>query len=242
MPFTAAHPALVLPILRWRNLSATGLVVGSLSPDFEYFLKMSVLSRYSHMFWGLFYFDLPVTLCLAIIFHVVVKRPLIDNLPAWISERFDTLYALDFVGYLRSHFASFMVSALIGAASHIIWDSFTHAHGFVVQRFPFFVTTIIPYDGARYPLYYALQHFSTGIGLVCLMWYLWRIPRTVFHRQPATWSFWPLLVLVAIVLLVLRFSGGWREQIGNQVVSVISASLAGLTVSGWWHKTKSAHG
>jgi hypothetical protein len=69
MPFTPAHPAIVLPLIRSRYFSATGLIIGSLSPDFEYFFKMSVDSIYSHSKVGLFYFDLPVTIVLALLFQ-----------------------------------------------------------------------------------------------------------------------------------------------------------------------------
>jgi hypothetical protein len=42
MPFTFAHPAIVLPLKhlpkRWYSL--TGLIIGSMTPDFEYFIRM----------------------------------------------------------------------------------------------------------------------------------------------------------------------------------------------------------
>ena len=56
MPFTPAHPAIVLPLIRSRYFSATGLIIGSLSPDFEYFFKMSVDSIYSHSKGGIILF------------------------------------------------------------------------------------------------------------------------------------------------------------------------------------------
>jgi hypothetical protein len=56
MPFTFAHPAVVLPggYLPKQWLSLTGLVVGSRTPDFEYFFRWRVLSLYSHTLAGIF--------------------------------------------------------------------------------------------------------------------------------------------------------------------------------------------
>ena len=84
MPFTAAHPALVLPFIKGnpRFISASGLIAGSLAPDFEYFFKLSVNGVHGHTIWGLLYFDIPVAAFLAVVFHAVVKNNLIDNLPA----------------------------------------------------------------------------------------------------------------------------------------------------------------
>jgi hypothetical protein len=50
MPFTFSHPALILPLTRLpkRWVSATGLVIGSIVPDFEKFLKMNDGNTYSH--------------------------------------------------------------------------------------------------------------------------------------------------------------------------------------------------
>lgn len=59
MPFTFSHPAIVLPLtsLPKRCISVTGFVIGSLTPDFEYFIRMKVKSEYSHTISGLFWFD-----------------------------------------------------------------------------------------------------------------------------------------------------------------------------------------
>ena len=57
MPFTFSHPALILPLKYFPNkwFSLTGLVIGSLTPDFEYFLRMRIKSVYSHTLEGIFW-------------------------------------------------------------------------------------------------------------------------------------------------------------------------------------------
>ena len=81
MPFTFSHPAIILPLnyLSKKWFSITGLVIGSLSPDFEYFIRMKIESNYSHTFWGIFYFDLPLGIMLTFIFHNIVKNELFEN-------------------------------------------------------------------------------------------------------------------------------------------------------------------
>jgi len=61
MPFTLAHPAAVLPI--WAGgkprLRLAALVLGALTPDFEYFLHLNTVGRYAHSLPGLFFVCLP---------------------------------------------------------------------------------------------------------------------------------------------------------------------------------------
>jgi hypothetical protein len=105
MPFTFSHPALVLPLkyLPQRFYSLTGLIIGSMTPDFEYFIRMTVGSIYSHTFWGIFYFDLPVGIALCFIFHGIVRDQLIDHLPAPLRERFWSLKSFNWKFFLNPH-------------------------------------------------------------------------------------------------------------------------------------------
>src|SRR5882672_4790463 len=172
MPFTPAHPALVLPFIRWRYVSATALIIGSMAPDFEYFFKISVSGNHGHTLWGALYFDLPVTFLMAWLFHAVVKRNAIHNLPVFLQRKFEDTLALDFMGYFKSHPVVFFFSALAGTASHILWDGFTHRYGYFVNAIPTYKKIFIPYDGVKYPLFYALQNISSGVGLTLVLLYL----------------------------------------------------------------------
>src|SRR5687768_17605098 len=105
MPFTPAHAAAVIPFLKMnpRYVSATGLVIGSIAPDFEYFFKFSVESFYSHSVWGILYFNIPVTVLLAFVFHSVVKKNLIGNFPRALRDRFQHVLAFNFIEYLKKN-------------------------------------------------------------------------------------------------------------------------------------------
>jgi len=237
MPFTAAHPAIVLPFLKLnpRYFSATGLVIGSMTPDFEYFFKMSVESKYSHTIAGLFYFDLPVAVLLSVFFHQIVKFNLIQSLPAIIRNRLQEILHFNFLAYLKSHPVVFLLSALAGSASHIFWDSFTHADGFFVREIPFYDGRYIPYDGVSYPLWYALQHISTFVGLVVIFVYL-LMQKPVNVTEPIRISrikYWAVIVIVTAMVVTIRFtipSSDYNE--GNFVVTSISGFCIAVFIAG----------
>jgi len=237
MPFTPAHPAIILPLIRSRYLSATGLVIGSLAPDFEYFFKMSVSSEYSHTLAGLFYFDLPVTLFVSLLFHSVVKKNFIYNLPMFFQKRFQVMLHVDFLKYLKDHWLIFVISALLGAASHIFWDSFTHNNAYFVRTLPFYKGTYVPYDGVKYPLFYALQHISTAFGLTIVGIYVVALKpiQTPLVSIPKV-LYWFTLVLIAIVIVRVRFVIYPLDyDLGNAVVTSVSGLLLGLVCCGFFN-------
>ncbi len=235
MPFTPAHSAIVLPLLKSRLFSATGLIVGSLSPDFEYFLKMQVSGVHGHTIPGLLYFDLPVTVVLSLLFHQVVKKNLIANMPLFFQRRFQDVLELDFIKYLKDRWFVFVISALMGAASHIFWDGFTHNNTYFVRTLPFYEGTFIPFDGVRYPLFYALQHISTVVGLAAVGVYV--IAKRKSDSTPVRdpkFSYWIILFLMTLLILWIRFYIHPEDlDLGNFIVSVISGLLLASVCCGF---------
>ena len=94
MPFTLVHPIAVLPLKRARPrwFSLTGLVIGSMGPDFEYFLRWAAHSTVAHSVTishglpALLFFNLPMVLLLSFLLHDLVKQPLLRHLP-WALPR-----------------------------------------------------------------------------------------------------------------------------------------------------------
>ncbi|KFN01337.1 hypothetical protein DJ93_1011 [Bacillus clarus] len=62
MPFTFAHPAAVIPFCKKQSpyISVTALVLGSMAPDFEYFLHFRPYGSIGYTRLGFFYFNLPL--------------------------------------------------------------------------------------------------------------------------------------------------------------------------------------
>jgi hypothetical protein len=235
MPFTPSHAAIVLPWLKSRKLSATGLIVGSMAPDFAYFFTLSTEGKYSHTLLSILYFSIPVTIFLGWLFHEVVKKNLLACLPAFFSERFYDTYQFEFVPYLRANLVPFAISAALGAASHILWDSFTHAEGYFASNLPFYEGVVVPYEGVRYPLFYALQYISSFIGLFFILVYvLLKERRPLPSNNVAAFPYWLTLLTIAAIVIVVRFTVFSRgnDTEGVRIVVLISGLCLGGVVSG----------
>ena len=171
MPFTAAHPAAILPLLRHRCwFSATGLVAGSIAPDFQYFLLFPFLDQSGHTLAGLLYFNLPVALVIASIFQLVVRWPAVAHLPDWFKGRARAVPLLNWLEYLKQRWAVFAFSAVLGAFTHIFWDAFTHESGYFVQVWPV-LTSMVTVMGYEIMFCRLLQHGSTLVGGLLILRY-----------------------------------------------------------------------
>src|SRR3954454_10119999 len=83
MPFTPAHPAIVVPLARrWPGVFVLpALVVGSMSPDFEYFVYLKPIRTIGHDLIGIPLLCVPSGLLVLLAFEFVMKGPLIQLLP-----------------------------------------------------------------------------------------------------------------------------------------------------------------
>jgi hypothetical protein len=228
MPFTLAHPAIVLPLAcfskRW--FSMTGLVAGSLAPDFEYFLRMEMRSDYSHTINGVFWFDLPLGVLLAFIFHDVIRDGLIENLPLTLKSRFLPLTQVQWNSYFRKNWPVFIGSVLIGAFSHLFWDGWTHPNGIFVETFPALSGT---FHGIPMPVFKILQHASTLLGGFLIVFFVLRLPRDMTVRQGMSIGFWLLFCCFDAAIVILRFLLSAKPvALGDFLATLISASLLAL--------------
>jgi hypothetical protein len=240
MPFTLSHPAITLPLtyLPRQWVSLTGLVIGSLTPDFEYFLRMRIESSYSHTIVGLFWFNLPLGLLLAFIFHNLVRDSLLDNLPTFLKSRFSTLRQFDWNKYFKKNWLVVTISILIGAASHIFWDSFTHNYGFFVETIPA-LTNKIDLLGMQVPIFKILQHSSTIIGGLVIIYAIYKLPKNSKIVGNINIKYWVILTGIMLSIIAIRLLSGLEfKQYGNLIVTGISAGLISLMLTPWLIKTK----
>jgi hypothetical protein len=233
MPFTLSHPAAVIPLkLIFKRLSLPALVIGSIAPDFEYFFRMK--SRYSHTFGGIFWFDLPLTLILLLIFYFIVKEPLIMNLPASLKSRFADVAALNRRYYFRNGWISIPVSAVLGSLTHILWDGFTHANGYFVGKTAFLSDPIT----AALPLYRFLQHASSIIGAAVVCYYIYKLPKKRVKEGEGKEYLSPFFywlssaVITALIFLFLYFYI-WEDEskIWHTVIIFLSSCVYAITIT-----------
>ncbi len=234
MPFTLSHSAAVLPFVRSKYLSATGLVIGTMVPDFEYFLRMDVKGIYGHTVLGVLYFDLPIATALAFIFHLIAKKNLIDNLPQFIQARFQDVRNSDFIQYIKQHKLDFVISVIIGTATHIIWDGFTHKRQFFVEALPgIYEGRTIRFGDVDYPLWYALQYMSTIVGGVLLGIYILMIkPAAGSFNRPKIAYWLCLLAMIAIIVAIRMQFPIPNEEYVVIVITTVSAFCIGITILG----------
>ncbi len=204
MPFTVSHVAAAIPFQRTR-LITSALVIGCMVPDFEYFIRFTPGGGFGHTLPGIFLLDLPLALMTLWLFHVYAKEPLYTWLPQSVRRRIRLGPSSPPFRNLAS-FALVLFSILIGIATHILWDSFTHPRLWLYPHWQFLHRTgQVPFYG---PLEYAriIEHASTAFGLLVLLVWFWHWLRSTppVHPEPAlssrTNSRAALLVVCAVAL------------------------------------------
>ena len=128
MPYPFAHPAAVLPLARplGRFAVPSALAIGSMAPDFWYFVPLLERDE-SHSLVGLAWFCLPAGLLAYALFHLLLKQPLI----ALLSPR---LGCFTPAGLPQVPWRAVIVSLMVGALTHLVWDALTHSYDEAAQR------------------------------------------------------------------------------------------------------------
>jgi hypothetical protein len=164
MPFTVAHAAVVPPLVGplGRLAVPSALVIGSMVPDFVYFLPLGVARFQSHSLAGVLWFCLPVGLATYLVFHLLLAAPLVSLLPP-IADRLAPRRPRTLP---RAPWLAVCVSLLVGALSHVAWDAFTHEGTPVVRALPWLEIRFVSIAGYRVVAYKVLQHMSTMVGLL----------------------------------------------------------------------------
>jgi hypothetical protein len=204
MPFTLAHPAAILPLRGMRYLRTAPLIIGAMAPDLPYFLP-SNLERHmpeTHEFTASYGADLALGyLMLLVIF--VLRRPL----TALLAPRARWL-CLNALAPFRTQWRAWALAApaiLIGVWSHLLWDSCTHTDGWVVRRVSA-LSAPVTFAGYTGPVCHLLQYLSSGLGLIIVAVWFWRLPapaRPPVADGAARSAVGPILALVATAAVLI---------------------------------------
>lgn len=214
VPFTLSHPAAVLPLLR-RPFVPAALVAGAMAPDLPYFVKVPVTAQswyepfvnatFSHTPKGMLLVGIPSVLLLVLLF-LVVRRPLADLLPFRLSP------ASRGAGESRGPAGLafwFLVSALIGLATHVVWDSITH-DGSLLGVEPSFLRADLP---AGLTVSRFLQHASTILGgVIIVVWFLRRVRSDELSVEWKKLSRSGVARRLAVVLVIVAVSVGFAAN------------------------------
>jgi hypothetical protein len=169
MPFTLSHTAVVLPfsryLARWRLFSAC--LIGAMVPDFRVFLPWHLLRFETHSIVAMFTFCLPVGLLTFWLFQLLLKEPVVEVLPEGAYGRWR---AFEAPAQLTNpiHWLLAIVGILAGAATHLVWDGFTHEGARGVRMLPMLDDPIIELGRHHLAAYRLLQDGSSLLGLMAV--------------------------------------------------------------------------
>lgn len=226
MPFTASHTAIILPLLKKRAFSVSGLLMGSMVPDFEFFIRLEAHVVHGHSFWPMFWLNIPTAVVCISLYHLVVRNQLILNLPSYFRKKFQPFLSFDWVSYLKSNYFKVGYSIIIGNISHIFWDSFTHFNGFVVSKISF-----LSIEFYEIPIYLILQYGFSMLGAFAIWNFVADMPNyRLKGLRPFKnkLSYWGIVFLMTILVYLLRYDVEDYQNFGAKVVFVCAGFMAGL--------------
>jgi hypothetical protein len=218
MPFTPTHVLAIIPIAAVSRgaLPFSALVIGSMIPDFPLFSPLSPAYDTTHSAPGLFSACLPLGLACFLLFQSLMKRPLLALMPRAIQRRSASL-SEPCVEPTSKALVLTSLAIVAGAATHLLWDSFTHRGRWGTRLFPRLNETALAMWGHAIPGFKLLQYGSTLIGLPCLVLLLaiW-----LYRREPQAPGGHPVLsassrvvaYLVAVAIPVSVALLVWRRD------------------------------
>ena len=214
-------------------LPTSALIVGCLSPDFEYFLRLAAKGFAGHTISGLFWFDLPLSLAVLWLWHHYVAYAVRTLAPRLFP--IDQAYLIEKpLGTSLGQFALVCISVLIGAATHMVWDSFTHPVFWPYRHFPL-LREMLHIGPLRIPVYKAFQHGSTivGMSILFVIWARWS--RDKARRDvPAIRSLGWFILCVALVLAALHVSLGTAVSHGSGRSGMLLSEFVITWITALW--------
>jgi hypothetical protein len=240
MPATIpTHPVAVLPLkLAYpRRFDGVALVVGSMAPDVAYTTAGLGVVVHSHTWHSVFWFSIPVTLAIA-----TVVRAAAPHVAAHLPSR-GPLALGDYgvLGAVRHPLGVTVCSALVGASSHLLWDSVTHPYILAVHPFLGGQTSLPALHRVAWaglPWWRVVQLVSDAVGLVAAVAIAvhigrrrllvdWHGPAPTVRRRPAL--FWSVAAATAVVvtIAVLALPG---NDIGPNVIGVRLIGAGAVTL------------
>ena len=236
MPFTASHAAAVLPLLRTPP-PASALVIGSMAPDFPFFLPVDPGLR-THTAAAIVTTDLLFGIPAWLLWHALLAAPALWAAPRALRARLTGVQLGVRVRLRDVRTGVLTVAALaVGSATHVLWDEFTHARRWGPAHIPALGETWWLMPGYRW-----LQYLGSLAGaLILLAWlaHWWRrTPAASESDRPGPWWPWALLVAVGVgvgvpfALAAEGFGGAGMDGTtwgGSAALTVAVALAAG------WH-------
>jgi len=192
--------------------------VGSISPDFGYYVGCFDMATTAHTLLGLLIVCLPTGLTLLVLIRIL-HRPVANLLP---QPHRQAILSLPRMPQHASPMTVLYVSAaiILGAVTHNIWDSFTHRAGYVVVRWSPLQMPAFMRGTKTVWVFEVLQHASTAIGLIIVVAAYLRWLKASGTAVPSSISDgWRYGILISLTVISLVLS--------IPVAHAVSATSAG---------------
>lgn len=231
MPFTFSHPVFVVPFTRQSRISfsLSGLLAGSMVPDFEYFLKFRAAPEIGEWPVGQYFFNLPLAIILVLSFHLFIKEPLILHLPKPYNQRYGRYARLSFLDYLGRHYITFVGSILLGMFTHLLIDWVLYPQGPLESYF-----SLLPKIAGLHPALY-LERTVSVVALLYLSWFLLRYKptQTALVAELSArkkWIFWLVTLLLSLSIFTYKL-WPFPEHFTPWLIAGLSSGMFGLTTT-----------
>ncbi|WP_246372404.1 DUF4184 family protein [Nocardioides pelophilus] len=156
---TLAHPAAILP-LRRLGLPMTALAAGSMVPDIPLFLGWVRGYEVTHSVVGVLVVDVVLATGVVLLWFHLVRDALVDLAPEQVRSRLPAT-----IRPTRRERLLVPVAGSVGAATHLLWDSFTHPGRWGPRHIEWLRTEHEGLLGLKW-----IQYSSGVIGLVIVGW------------------------------------------------------------------------
>lgn len=257
MPWTFAHPAAAVLVRRFggASLPLSGLAMGSLSPDFGYYVGAFGLATHAHTLRG----TLEVCVPSAFVLLLIVLRLrgfLVAPVPQPHRRAIECLPSPSLLSTANT--ARMLAALWVGAMTHVGWDSFTHAGGAMVSVIAPLRHVLFEVSGRTFATYNILQHVGTLFGIVVIGTAYGRwLSRTVGMASCLQWralrGFIPLVLVLlscaaigfASAVIRLGPGSGWPVIVFRGIVDATIAFAAAyllLACHAWRKRTARIRG
>ena len=149
----------------------SALVIGTMTPDFSYLLRLTPGGGAWHTKVGVFEFCLPAGLAAWWIFRASIGPALLRLMPPALGEAARGQVA---PGPTYRLIPAAIVAIFVGVISHDVWDGFTHAGSWGVRLLPSLHRDLHFSTTGMMRLYLIIQYASSVIGLIAVAAILWR--------------------------------------------------------------------
>jgi hypothetical protein len=252
VPFTfVSHqaPAVALKVLRPNQFDGTALVLGSMAPDFAYALAGTTFAFNAHTPLGLVLFCVPLTIVLCAVVRAriaVVAFAQLPNTPL-------RLHDYRVLACRRPALVITTFSGLVGAASHALWDTFTHDGRWGSRHVALLREHVATINGRSFSVARTLQYSSHVVGAAVTIALLYFIAdRRLLRRwygpayddlEPVALTSRQRLAFWSMVTGGFAVGLGWALLAGGgfatQVIRASLGAAAGVTVASY--ATTTAH-